>query len=331
MNFDSYKPIWLKAGILLALELADRGYKPVEVGLGERDFYVDVESNTTITLDKLKNIKLTSKKFIINENNEIEYNSLRIKIKENMKLPDSDPLYLEILNVSTHHPEPQIQYVRIRGVGFQNEGELKEYLDWLEKVSEIDHRILGEKLDLFSFHEEIGPGIVLFHPNGQIIRKELMKFMDEINQSLGYQEVYTSHVMRSILWKISGHYTLYRDKMLIFKHEDEELGVKPMNCPGHILIYKTRVRSYKDLPIRFSEFGHVYRWEKKGELYGLLRVRGFMQDDGHVFLREDQLKDEIKLLISKVIEVLSKFGFKGNDIKINLSTRPDESIGTDEQ
>ncbi|MEM0373015.1 MAG: threonine--tRNA ligase [Sulfolobaceae archaeon] len=331
MNFDNYKPLWLKAGILFALELVDKGYKPVEVGLGERDFYVDIESNTSITLDKLKNIKLTPKKFSINENNEVEYNSVKIRIRESIKPSTIDPSYIEILNISTHHPDPQVQYVRIRGVGFSTEEELKKYLEWLEEVTEIDHRVFGEKLDLFSFHEEIGPGIVLFHPNGQIIRKELIKYMEEINQSLGYQEVYTSHVMRSVLWKISGHYNLYRDKMLIFKHEDEELGVKPMNCPAHILIYKSRTRSYKDLPIRFSEFGHVYRWEKKGELYGLLRVRGFVQDDGHIFLREDQLKDEIKLLISKVIEVLSKFGFRGDDIKINLSTRPDESIGTDEQ
>jgi threonyl-tRNA synthetase len=119
--------------------------------------------------------------------------------------------------------------------------------------------------------------------------------------------------------------------MLIFRHEDEEMGIKPMNCPAHILIYKSRPRSYRDLPIRFAEFGHVYRWEKKGELYGLLRVRGFVQDDGHIFCREDQLKDEVKMQVQKTIETLRTFGFKDEDVRINLSTRPDESIGTDEQ
>ncbi|MFP3233400.1 MAG: threonine--tRNA ligase, partial [Sulfolobaceae archaeon] len=226
---------------------------------------------------------------------------------------------------------PELQYVRIRGVGFEKEEQLKDYLSWLEKVSEYDHRVIGEKLDLFSFPDEAAPGVVLFHPNGQTIRKELMRYMEEINNSMGYKEVYTSHVYRAILWKISGHYDHYRDKMLLFKMEDEELGIKPMNCPAHILIYKSKTRSYRDLPLRLSEFGHVYRWEKKGELYGLLRVRGFTQDDGHIFLRDDQLKDEIKMLIKKTLEVLSTFGFKEDDVRINLSTRPDDSIGTDEQ
>jgi threonyl-tRNA synthetase len=332
MQFDIYRPIWLKAGIILAISLVDNGYKPVEIGIGERDFYIDIESKVSLSPEMIKKMMKENIEYKYEiTNNFLIYKNTKIKINADI-LPSQDyPKFFEILNISTHHPEPNIQYVRVRGVGFSSEQELSKYLEWLEKASEIDHRIIGEKLDLFSFHEEIGPGIVLFHPKGQIIRKELIRYMEEINNSLGYQEVYTSHVMRSVLWKISGHYTLYRDKMLIFKHEDEELGVKPMNCPAHILIYKSRIRSYKDLPIRFSEFGHVYRWEKKGELYGLLRVRGFVQDDGHVFLREDQLKDEIKLLIIKIMEVLSKFGFSGEDVKINLSTRPDESIGTDEQ
>ncbi|MEM4001190.1 MAG: threonine--tRNA ligase, partial [Saccharolobus sp.] len=200
----------------------------------------------------------------------------------------------------------------------------------LEKAEETDHRLIGEKLDLFSFHEEAGSGLVLFHPKGQTIRNELIAFMREINDSMGYQEVYTSHVFKTDIWKISGHYTLYRDKLIVFNMEGDEYGVKPMNCPAHILIYKSKPRTYRDLPIRFSEFGHVYRWEKKGELYGLLRVRGFVQDDGHIFLREDQLREEIKMLISKTVEVWHKFGFKDDDIKPYLSTRPDESIGSDE-
>lgn len=330
VSMEEYKSVWLKAGIIYALNLAEAGLKPVEVGLGERDFYVDVESQTTLTLEEAKKFAKYKKFNFQVKDGEVEYNGMRIKVSGG-EIAQVEPQYFEILNISVHHPTPELQYVRIRGVGFEREEQLKDYLSWLEKVSEYDHRIIGEKLDLFSFPDEAAPGVVLFHPNGQTIRKELMRYMEEINNSMGYKEVYTSHVYRAILWKISGHYDHYRDKMLLFKMEDEELGIKPMNCPAHILIYKSKTRSYRDLPLRFSEFGHVYRWEKKGELYGLLRVRGFTQDDGHIFLRDDQLKDEIKMLIKKTLEVLSTFGFKEDDVRINLSTRPDDSIGTDEQ
>ncbi|MEM1630166.1 MAG: threonine--tRNA ligase [Saccharolobus sp.] len=326
---ESYKPVWLKGAIILAINLANAGYKPVAVGLGERDFYVDIQSETTLSLDEVeKLIKVNDFNPKI-DNNQVEYNGIKIRIEANESIPAINPKYFKILNISTHHPEPLVQYVRIRGVAFETEEQLKEYLSWLEKAEETDHRLIGEKLDLFSFHEEAGSGLVLFHPKGQIIRNELINYMREINASMNYQEVYTSHVYKSDLWKISGHYTMYRDKLILFKMEDDEYGVKPMNCPGHILIYKSRPRTYRDLPIRLSEFGHVYRWEKKGELYGLLRVRGFTQDDGHIFLREDQIKDEVKMLIKKTLEVWEKFGFK--EIKAYLSTRPDESIGTDEQ
>jgi len=328
-SMEEYKNVWLKAGVIYALNLLSAGYKPVEVGLGERDFYVDIESQTSLTLDEAKKFAVYKNYNFIVKDGYVEYNGAKIKVDG--EIANIEPKYFEILNISVHHPTPEVQYVRIRGVGFEKEEQLKDYLSWLEKVSEYDHRSLGEKLDLFSFPDEAAPGVVLFHPNGQIIRKELIHFMEEINESMGYREVYTSHVFRSILWKISGHYEHYRDKMILFKMDEEEMGIKPMNCPAHILIYKSKSRSYKDLPIRFSEFGHVYRWEKKGELYGLLRVRGFTQDDGHIFLREDQLKDEIKMLIKKTLEVLSVFGFKDEDVRINLSTRPDDSIGTDEQ
>lgn len=330
VSMEEYKNVWLKAGIIYALNLAEAGLKPVEVGLGERDFYVDIESQTTLTLDEAKKFAKYKKFNFQVKDGEVEYNGMRIRVSGG-EIAQVEPQYFEILNISVHHPTPELQYVRIRGVGFEKEEQLKDYLSWLEKVSEYDHRVIGEKLDLFSFPDEAAPGVVLFHPNGQTIRKELIRYMEEINNSMGYKEVYTSHVYRAILWKISGHYNHYRDKMLLFKMEDEELGIKPMNCPAHILIYKSKTRSYRDLPLRFSEFGHVYRWEKKGELYGLLRVRGLMIDDGHIFLREDQLKDEIKMLIKKILEVLSTFGFKEDDVRINLSTRPDDSIGTDEQ
>jgi len=237
---------------------------------------------------------------------------------------------LKILNISAHNPTPTIKLVRIIGVAFKQKDELKEYLRWLEEASKRDHRVIGTALDLFSFHEEVGPGLVIYHPKGQIIRRELIELIREVNERLGYLELYTPHVFRSTLWKISGHYNLYRDKMVLTKIEGEEYGIKPMNCPGHILVYKSKIRSYRDLPIKYSEFGTVYRWEKRGELYGLLRVRGFTQDDGHAFLREDQVKDEIIAILKEVMHVLSIFGFKGEDIRIYLSTRPEEYIGTPE-
>ncbi|MCI2414817.1 MAG: threonine--tRNA ligase [Candidatus Aramenus sp.] len=329
MSLEHYKGLWLKGGITLALNLIDDNKRVVEVGLGERDFYVDVESESSMSLEEAKKYAVFKQSEVKMEGNSFSYKGQSVVVASDAK-PEGNPRYFEILNISVHHPSAEKQYVRIRGVAFETEEQLKDYLGWLERASETDHRIIGEKMDLFSFHEEAGPGLVLYHPKGQLIRNELIQYMREINDSMGYQEVYTSHVYRTVLWKISGHYEMYKDKMLIFTHEDDELGIKPMNCPAHILIYKSKARSYRDLPIRFSEFGNVYRWEKKGELYGLLRIRGFTQDDGHIFLSEDQLKDEIKTLVKKTLEVLEKLGFKGEDVRINLSTRPDESIGSDE-
>lgn len=237
---------------------------------------------------------------------------------------------VRILNVSAHNPATNVSLVRLIGVAFKDEAGLKEWLEWFEEASKRDHRVIGQKLGLFSFHEEVGPGLVIYHPKGQIIREELIKFIREVNAKLGYEEVYTPHVFRSTIWKVSGHYYLYRDKMVLAKVEGEEYGIKPMNCPGHILVYKSAPRSYRDLPVRLSEFGTVYRWEKRGELYGLLRVRGFTQDDGHVFLREDQVKDEIKAILKEILHVLETFGFKGEDVRMNLSTMPEEHIGTEE-
>ena len=237
---------------------------------------------------------------------------------------------VKILNISAHNPATNVSLVRLIGVAFKDEAGLKEWLEWFEEASKRDHRVIGQKLGLFSFHEEVGPGLVIYHPKGQIIREELIKFIREVNAKLGYEEVYTPHVFRSTIWKVSGHYYLYRDKMVLAKVEGEEYGIKPMNCPGHILVYKSAPRSYRDLPVRLSEFGTVYRWEKRGELYGLLRVRGFTQDDGHVFLREDQVKDEIKAILKEILHVLETFGFKGEDVRMNLSTMPEEHIGTEE-
>ncbi len=237
---------------------------------------------------------------------------------------------VKVLNISAHNPAVGVRLVRITGVAFGSREGLDEWIRWFEEASKRDHRVLGQRLKLFSFHEEIGPGLVIYHPRGQVVREELIRFIREVNSELGYEEVYTPHVLRSTIWKVSGHYYLYRDKMVLARVEGEEYGIKPMNCPGHILVYKSETRSYRDLPVRLSEFGTVYRWEKRGELYGLLRVRGFTQDDGHAFLREDQVKDEIKAILKAILKVLETFGFKGDDVRMHLSTMPEEHIGTEE-
>ncbi|MGB9730082.1 MAG: threonine--tRNA ligase [Thermoprotei archaeon] len=243
----------------------------------------------------------------------------------------SQQVVVKITNISAHNPSPDIRLLRVSGIAFGSKEELDHYLRYTEELAKRDHRVLGRKLDLYSFHEEAGIGLVLFHPKGMIIRQELINLMREVNKNLNYMEVYTPHVYRAELWKVSGHYEHYRDKMLLFNVKDEEYGVKPMNCPGHILIYKSSLKSYRDLPFKLSEFGTVYRWEQEGELYGLLRLRGFTQDDGHAFLREDQVKDEVKNILNEVIRILGLFGFKKDDVRISLSTRPSHSIGTDEQ
>lgn len=188
------------------------------------------------------------------------------------------------------------------------------------------HVEIGQELKIFITAEEAGSGLPIFTPKGFIIREELIKLMRKINKELGYQEVWTPHLFKIDLWKISGHLKKYKDRMFILGKKDEKYAVKPMNCPGHCLIYKSEVRSYRDLPIRYSEFGTVYRNEQSGELVGLLRVRSITQDDGHVFLREDQIEEEVSRILKSALEVLSLFELK--DFRINLSTRPDIYIGS---
>lgn len=235
-----------------------------------------------------------------------------------------------VRNVSAHNPTAGVSLVRLIGVAFDDLSEYSRWLEYYEEALRRDHRVLGQKLELFGFYDEAGPGLVIYHPKGQVIREELMKLVREMNSRLGYSEVYTPHVYKSVLWRISGHYDLYRDKMVLAEVDGEEYGVKPMNCPGHILIFKSRTRSYRDLPIRLAEFGTVYRWEKRGELYGLLRVRGFTQDDGHAFVREDQVRDEVKSIVMEVFNLLELFGISKENTRIYLSTRPDRYIGSEE-
>lgn len=259
-----------------------------------------------------------------------EVNNVKIFLESEVRPAESKVKAVIIRNVSAHNPTRDISLVRLIGVAFDDLNEYREWVKYYEEAIKRDHRILGHKLDLFDFYEEAGPGLVIYHPKGQIIREELIKLVKEINSRLGYSEVYTPHVYRSLLWKISGHYELYRDKMVLADVNGEEYGVKPMNCPGHILIYKSRTRSYRDLPIRLAEFGTVYRWEKRGELFGLLRVRGFTQDDGHAFVREDQIESEVSNILKEVFNLLSLFGISRENTRIYLSTKPEKYIGSEE-
>ncbi|MBP1698398.1 MAG: thrS, partial [Deltaproteobacteria bacterium] len=216
---------------------------------------------------------------------------------------------------------------RIYGTAFPTEQALEEFLQMLEEARKRDHRKLGRELDLFSLSEEAGPGLVIYHPKGAMLRTILEDFEKKEHLKRGYQIVIGPHLLRLELWQQSGHFENYRDKMYFTKVEDVEYGIKPMNCLAHMLIYKSQIRSYRDLPIRYFELGTVYRHEKSGELHGLLRVRGFTQDDAHILCRPDQLNEEICSIIEFVDDVMKIFGF---EYEMELSTRPEKSIGSEE-
>ncbi len=217
---------------------------------------------------------------------------------------------------------------RIYGTSFFKKEDLEAHLLRLKEIEKRDHRKIGKELDLFSIHpEEAGPGLIFFHPKGAIIRKIIEDFEREEHIKRGYQFVYTPHIARAKLWEISGHLSYYRENM--FPEMDVDgvpYLVKPMNCPGHIIIYKSKTRSYRELPIRYFELGTVYRYERSGVLHGLLRVRGFTQDDAHIFCTEEQLEDEIIGVLDFALFMIETFGFK--NYEIFLSTRPEKYVGT---
>ena len=187
------------------------------------------------------------------------------------------------------------------------------------ELSSADHRVLGRQLDLFSIDEEVGIGLVLWHPKGTIVRRIIRHFWEEEHLKNGYQLVCTPHIARGRLWRVSGHLDYYHENMYVFERDDETYVVKPMNCPFHIQIYKSKPRSYKDLPIRYAEWGTVYRYERSGTLHGLMRVRGFTQDDAHIFCTPEQTSEEIPKILDLTKHILRKFGFQKH--RVYLSTR----------
>lgn len=222
---------------------------------------------------------------------------------------------------------PMLQ--RIYGTSFPTQAELDAHLARLEEIKRRDHRKVGKDLDLISVQDEIGPGLVLWHPKGAAIRLLIENFWREQHLKNGYDLVYSPHVARLDLWKTSGHVDYYRENMFApMKLEGSEYQLKPMNCPYHIMIYKSHLRSYRDLPIRYGELGTVYRYERTGVLHGLLRVRGFTQDDAHLFCRPDQMETEVSRVLDFTFFILRTFGF--TEFEVFLSTKPKESVGADE-
>jgi threonyl-tRNA synthetase len=219
---------------------------------------------------------------------------------------------------------------RIYGTSFPTQKELDAYLAKLEEIKRRDHRKLGKELDLISIQDDIGPGLVLWHPKGALVRLLIENFWREQHLQHGYQLVYSPHVARLDLWKTSGHVDYYRENMFVpMKVEASEYQLKPMNCPFHIMIYKSHMRSYRDLPIRYGELGTVYRYERTGVLHGLLRVRGFTQDDAHLFCRPDQIESEVSHVLDFTFFMMKTFGF--SDFEVYLSTRPEKAVGSEER
>lgn len=217
---------------------------------------------------------------------------------------------------------------RVYATAWKDPGQLKQYKKLLEEAKKRDHRMLGQKLNLFSIQEDAGGGLVFWHPKGSKVRKLIEDFWKDAHTDAGYDVVYTPHIANLNLWKTSGHFDFYRSDMFDqMDVENEQYQIKPMNCPFHCLMYKDELRSYRDLPIRWAELGTVYRYERSGTLHGLFRVRGFTQDDAHIYCLPEQLEDEIVGVLDLIEQILSRFGFDKYDIM--LSTKPEKAVGSD--
>ncbi len=242
----------------------------------------------------------------------------------------SDVKAFKLLNVAGAYwrgseQNPMLQ--RIYGTAFYSEKDLENYLKQLEEAKKRDHRKLGRELDLFSFHDE-SPAIPFFHPKGMVIYNELIRYWKEEHAREGYLEIRTPMILRDQLWKQSGHYDHYKDHMYFTKMDETQFAIKPMNCPGSTLVYRSQQRSYRDLPLRLAELGLVHRHELSGVLHGLFRVKAFTIDDTHIFCYGDQIEQEIAGVIRLILKVYKTFGF--SDVSISLSTKPKESMGSDD-
>ena len=223
---------------------------------------------------------------------------------------------------------PMLQ--RIYGTAFETQEALDEHLHRLEEARRRDHRLLGRELDLFSVHDETGPGLIIWHPKGSIVRGTVEEFWKAEHRRAGYDLVYTPHIGRSTLWETSGHLGFFKENMFAAMDMDgQEYYLKPMNCPFHVMYYTTALRSYRDLPMRIGELGTVYRYERGGVVQGLLRVRGMTQDDAHIFCRPDQVEDEVNGVLDLTFHLLSSFGF--TEYEVRLATKPEKAVGDAER
>ncbi|WP_077622668.1 threonine--tRNA ligase [Sediminibacillus massiliensis] len=346
-----------------------RIYGNVQLGIGpaiEYGFYYDMKLEHSLGLNDLAVIEQEMEK-IINENlkikrMEVSYqeaekvlrgNDEPYKLEMLKQLPEEDKITLyqqgEFIDLcrGPHLPSTglvkafKLTHVsgaywrgnsqnemlqRIYGVAFKKKKDLDEYLFFLEEASKRDHRKLGKQLELFMFSKE-APGMPFYLPKGQVIRNELENFSRELQNNAGYEEVRTPFMMNQRSWEKSGHWDHYHENMYFSEVDDTNFALKPMNCPGHMMIFKNNLYSYRDLPVHLAEFGQVHRHEYSGALNGLLRVRTFCQDDAHIFVRKDQIEEEIKQVFALIDEVYRTFGF---EYSVELSTRPEESLGDDQ-
>ncbi|ELY68106.1 threonine--tRNA ligase [Natrinema versiforme] len=234
---------------------------------------------------------------------------------------------LEIAGAYWRGDEENTMQTRIYGTAFEDESDLEAFLERKQEAEKRDHRRIGNEMDLFSIQDVTGPGLPLYHPSGKTVLSELEDFVKDLNEDAGYDYVETPHVFKTDLWHRSGHYENYQDDMFIFDVGDDEFGLKPMNCPGHAAIFQDHSWSYRDLPIRYAENGKVYRKEQRGELSGLSRVWAFTIDDGHLFIRPDQIRQEVEEIMDMITDVLETFDL---EYEMALATRPEKSVGSDE-
>jgi threonyl-tRNA synthetase len=238
------------------------------------------------------------------------------------------PLELrEIAGAYWRGDEDNPMQTRIYGTAFRTEADLEEFVERKREAERRDHRRIGSELDLFSIQEDTGPGLPLYHPSGKTVLRELQGYIDDLNRDGDYEFVETPHLFKTDLWKKSGHYENYEDDMFLFEVDGDEFGLKPMNCPGHASIFDHGSWSYRDLPVRYAEHGKVYRKEQHGELSGLSRTWAFTIDDGHLFVRPDQIEAEVESIMDMIEEVFDTFGL---DYEVQLATRPEKSAGSDE-
>ena len=326
----------------------DRNFTEDDLKLFENKMHEILEKNVSFekevinkekALEIFSNMGETFKKEIINDLDESQEISLYkqgdwFDLCRGPHLPNSTFIKsFKLLSVAGSYwrgDETRESLQRIYGTAFSSSKDLKKHLKILEEAKKRDHRKLGKELDLFSINEEIGPGLVLWHPNGSVIRNIIENYWREKHIESGYQIIYTPHIAKANLWETSGHLEFYSENMFSQMEIDtNKYQTKPMNCPFHIMIYKNGLRSYKELPIKYAEIGTVYRYERSGVLHGLFRARGFTQDDAHIFCSLDQIEREVNDVIDLTTDFLKKFGF--SEYEIFVSTKPNKYVGSDDE